>query len=58
MASPDMDYIRETLVSVHQFHKLRDEMNGVLHLQEVRYSPLTLDLLKALQIVHRLCQED
>ena len=55
MASPKLDYIRATLISSYQFHKLRDEMNSVIHQQKVIYSPLTLDLEKALRFVHEIC---
>lgn len=57
MSTPDTpeERIFEALSASYQFHKLRDEMNGTLHMDRVRYSPLTETLRRALIDSHQLC---
>ena len=42
--------VAETLRAALLFHKRRDEMNAMLHLAAVCYSPLTMALKEALAI--------
>lgn len=55
----DLEKVLDTLVVAAEHHVFRDQMNGRLHLaKDVRYSPLTSELLAARDRVDALLKHD
>jgi hypothetical protein len=48
IARADMELMAEALKTATRHHRLRDEMNAELHMDDVRLSPLTNALVVAL----------
>ena len=46
-----LDRVCEVVVQATKFHMFRDSMNGVLHMQATRYSPLTNELTAAQELL-------
>lgn len=46
-----------TLEKVQEFMVTRDTMNAAMHVASVRYSPLTLEVIKALGLVYEVLNE-
>jgi hypothetical protein len=55
----DVEKVLDAVTYAAEHHVYRDRMNGCLHLaKEVRFSPLTSELVSARERLERLLQED
>jgi hypothetical protein len=55
----DIEKVLDALIHAAEHHVYRDRMNGSLHLaKEVRFSPLTSELIAARERLEKLLAED
>jgi hypothetical protein len=55
----DVEKVLDAVVHAAEHHAYRDRMNGSLHLaKEVRFSPLTSELISARERLEKLLVED
>lgn len=55
----DVEKVLDAVVHAAEHHTYRDRMNGCLHLaKEVRFSPLTSELMSARERLQKLLTED
>lgn len=54
MKVADLQQLRVALDSARKFFEARDVMNAEVHLAEIRWSPITIDVQNAHQLISRL----